>query len=752
VSEKEQISCIALSAVLRSVGLRGERIPELEQRTGMSCGKLLDPGCWLSRVDWELAADVVEELCSPEKDLFLTAGRRLSELGLMGAMEFLPWFLSSPQLVLRNIAVFQDRLDAILEPEVDFVTESSCRIGFIPREGCEPPKRLLYFLQGYVEAVVGLWDCTIGYSSATWEEGGGNWYVHIEWKAPRVRYRRALEELFVDSDFFSVVVDELFKISRRRSERLSEMLRLNQSLRRIALKRVKDGEISLEKLGQGDTDHQYLGLFSTVNDGIFRIKPDGTMLDANAATLTILGYGNIEEMLRQVPNVELLLGRGTSFTRIVAKFRQQGVLRNHPIQIRDRYGSRLELMVSAYRNRDPKSGLEVIEGVLHDVTDTRKVRQALGHTHSFLEAVFDHSPSGLMVVDSEGRIIKVNTQLQEMFGFDPTGIVGSERYSVFDDKVLKESGIVGITQRALEGETVQAPSIQIKENSTPFCAGVGSPLYLSVSAYPLRLEENRISHAVVSYTDITENYLIEQQISQLHKLQSIHTLASGIAHDFNNILAAIVPSAEMILARINEKEMVERKAKTIMTAARRAAALTSQLLSFARESRGDKKMVGLNESVEEAMELIDNVVPKKIVLAFKPDKGIPKIAADTLQLQQVVINLIINACDASPRGGTITIKTFEETLRERVTFGGKIITQGRFVGLSVDDEGVGMPPEVVQRVFDPFFTTKEKGTGLGLSVSYRIVQEHGGDIAVETRKGEGSTFTVLLPAGGNRHA
>lgn len=748
MKEQEQISCMAICAALRTAGLPGEKISLLEEQSGLHCGQLLDPSCWLDWESWDRAAEAVEEICEYGKDLFLNAGRKLSELGLMGAIEFLPWFLSSPQLVLRNLAMFKSRLDRIFDVSIDYVTENSCRICFQSTFEGKPSTRYLTFLQGYLEAVIGLWDCKAKYSTGSWAESDNDWFVHIEWTAPQIRYRRALEELFVDSDFFSTVVDELYKISRRRSERLSEMLRLNQSLRRIALNRIKNGKAVTEKIDFEEQDQLYIGLFSAVNDGIFRIKADGTLLDANAAAMRILGFGSIEELKNHAPNIDQLLSDRQRFKRIMARFRKHGVIKNQPIQIRDRFGSSVDLMVNAYSGRDPKTGEEVIEGVLHDVTDSRKVRQALGHTHRFLEAVFDHSPSGLKVIDPEGRIIKTNSQLQEIFGFDSAEIVGSDDYSVFEDPVLQDAGIVGIIHRAFSGETVQAPTLRIKKNSSAFCAGVNAPLYLAVAAYPLRLEENRISHVVVSYTDITENYLIEQQISQLHKLQSIHTLAGGIAHDFNNILAAIVPSAEMIIAGAEDQELVARKAKTIKTAAKRAAALTSQLLSFARESRGDKKPTDLNDSVDEAMELINNVVPKKIVVSLKKDESIPMITADPLQVQQVVINLIINACDASPHGGTITIKTLAYRLKERVTFGGKIIPLGLYAGLSVVDEGMGMSHEVIQRVFDPFFTTKEKGkgTGLGLSVVHGIVKNHGGFIRIRSSVGKGTRFEVYFPA------
>ena len=741
-----QFSCIAISAAIRSCGLPGDRIAPLEQLSGQKCGILLDPGCWLDIDRWTKAAEAVIEICSSKKNIFLEAGRRVAEVGLAGAIEFFPWFLSTPQLVLRNFEFFHARLDTVLKPMVDYVTEDSCRLEFDQGGNGPIPPIYFDFLRGYLESIIGLWSCQIKESDTSWLQDGRVWSVYLKWTPPEFHCRRALEALFVKPGFFRAVTTELFSINHQRTDRLNELLRLNQHLRSLALRSFEGEtrEADNTELGQ----RQYLGLFTSIGDGIFRITTEGRVLDANAAALKMLGFRSIEEVDREAPTIDRLVLKPRQLAKALALFRRDGVLKHFPASIRTRYGSPLDVLVSAFTVSDPRTGEDVIEGVLQDVTDSRRVRRELGQTHRFLEAIFDNSPSGLQVIDYRGRIIRANARMREMFGFDTAKVIGSPKYNALADPDMERAGVSGILRRAFEGETVQAPLIKLSEGDSPFFEGLSSPLYVTVAAYPLQLEERRVTHVVASFTDMTESYLIEQQISQLHKLQSINTLASGIAHDFNNILGAIVPSAEMILAQAEDTELIKRKATAIKISAKRAAALTSQLMSFARESRGDKRAIDPQETVREALELIDNAIPKKVVLGIEVEKNLPQITADSLQLQQVIINLVINACDALPRGGNVSVRLTTHYQEERTTFAGNLIPPGRFVQISVEDSGEGMPAEVAQRVFDPFFTTKEKGkgTGLGLSVVHGIIKNHGGFIHIDSRMGAGTRFDVYLPA------
>jgi signal transduction histidine kinase len=271
---------------------------------------------------------------------------------------------------------------------------------------------------------------------------------------------------------------------------------------------------------------------------------------------------------------------------------------------------------------------------------------------------------------------------------------------------------------------------------------------MNVTAFPLKDQSGHVYNVVISYTDMTESYLVQQQLTQIDKLKSIGTLTSGVAHDFNNILGAIVPNADLIIHMATNDEEVRKKAQAIKTASKRAAALTQQLVSFSRETHGDKRALDLNNCVREAVELIGNAIPKNVSIDFEPAHSLKPVIADPLQMQQVLINLIINASDATPNGGIIEIRTGEEYLRNRTTFGGNIIPPGWYSLLSVKDRGVGIPKELVDRVFDPFFTTKEKGrgTGLGLSVVHGIVKSHRGLINISTEQDKGTLFDVYLPA------
>jgi len=728
-----------------------ERMPEIADRVGKRCGlpggELSDPDSHLDVETWTEAAEAVLAEAGGDEDLFLLGGQKAGAFDLMGAIEFLPWFLSGPTLFIRNVHIFQAQLDTIMAPSVEYVTENRCRIAFRPWHDARPPEQYLSFLQGFLTAAVGLWDCSIEQCRGHWEAGSGNWILSLEWKWTRERYRRVMEELFVEPHFFRAVAGELIEIRRGRSKRLEELLRLNKELRALASKREK--EAAKVERRPAHADERYGGLLSKLQDGVIKVAPDGTILDANPAALRIANYPSLDDLREKAPNIVDHFENPFAFRRLTVAYSKQGFIKDYELRLRRGDGHTVVLLISAFAGRDSSTGQEIIEGVLRDITDQRRIQRALGETHQFLEAIFLNNPSGLQVLDPEGWTVRVNPQLVRMFGFELEEIIGKGSYSILADPAFVESGISHYLKQALDGRSVQTPTVQLSgvDSPSPFLAGLETPIYVNVTAYPLSPEGGLPSHVVVSYSDVTEAYLIEQQLVQIQKLQSIGTLASSIAHDFNNILGAIVPNAEMILAKAEDGGETARRAITIKSAAKRAASLTGQLMSFARESRGDRKPLDLNAAVREAIELIGNAIPKQVSLDFEPDDAMPPVLADPLQVQQVLINLIINASDAVPRGGMIAIRTEPYRLQQRTTFGGNLVAPGPYARLSVADDGVGIPPEVVERVFDPFFTTKEKGrgTGLGMSVVHGIVKNHNGFVQIDSSVGRGTEVSVYLP-------
>ena len=261
----------------------------------------------------------------------------------------------------------------------------------------------------------------------------------------------------------------------------------------------------------------------------------------------------------------------------------------------------------------------------------------------------------------------------------------------------------------------------------------------------------KVSAVQVVLQDITERKLMQEELLMSQKLQSIGTLAGGIAHDFNNILGIIIGYASRFEEKWENPEKQKEYIKRILAAAERGAALVRQILTYARKTSVTTKEVNLYEMLEELFTLFKQTFPKIITLKNEVPPDIPPIAVDPTQFHQALLNLCVNARDAMPNGGTLTISATEIPLHEmKEKYSSS--ANSPYVCISVSDTGVGMSDEVRKMIFDPFFTTKEvgKGTGLGLSVVYGIVQVHNGFIEVDSVPGQGSTFRLYFPLHGSK--
>ena len=246
---------------------------------------------------------------------------------------------------------------------------------------------------------------------------------------------------------------------------------------------------------------------------------------------------------------------------------------------------------------------------------------------------------------------------------------------------------------------------------------------------------------------------LERQFYQAQKMETVGQLAGGIAHDFNNILTAIVGFGTLVAEQVSENESAARNAAEILAAANRASALTRQLLAFGRRQVLHPTRVNLNETVHLLARMLRQLIGENIDLRIVCADDLPPIRADLSQLESALANLVINARDAMPRGGRLTIETADVTLDDDYCATHVGARPGRYARLSVSDNGIGMPQEIQTRIFEPFFTTKEpgKGSGLGLSTVYGIVKQSGGNIWVYSEEGLGSTFKMYLPVDASEH-
>jgi nitrogen-specific signal transduction histidine kinase/ActR/RegA family two-component response regulator len=249
-------------------------------------------------------------------------------------------------------------------------------------------------------------------------------------------------------------------------------------------------------------------------------------------------------------------------------------------------------------------------------------------------------------------------------------------------------------------------------------------------------------------SDITERKQLEAQLRQAQKMEAIGTLAAGISHDFNNLLTPMGGFADLLLQKAREGSKEHEYLHQIKVAAQRAATLTGQLRLFTRQVRGERRPVQLNSVVEETRDLLERSIPKEITIELNLESNLWAVEADPSQLSEVLVNLCLNARDAMPEGGTLTLETRNVTLDEEYARMVLEARPGRYVHLSVSDTGCGMSSKVQARLFEPFFTTKgmAEGTGLGLAMVYGIVKGHEGFVQVYSQEGRGSTFHVYLPA------
>ncbi len=374
--------------------------------------------------------------------------------------------------------------------------------------------------------------------------------------------------------------------------------------------------------------------------------------------------------------------------------------------------------------------------VMADETQKRETFSRLQLMHAAINA----APLGWVVTNAAGTIEWVNPAFTQMTGFTAEEVVGR------NPRVLK-SGQHDSEFYAGMWNTIKRGEVWTGEM---FNARKDGRLYQEhMTIAPIRDESGEIRHFVALKQDITERKNLEKQLARAQRLESIGMLASGIAHDLNNIFTPILLSLELLKIKYPSED-ARKTLEMIEGSGKRGAGIVRQMLTFARGIDGQRVTVQAKYLVKEAADILTETLPRNIRVIVRVGAGLPTLSADATQLHQVLLNLAINARDAMPEGGELTIGAKFELVDEARAARQPHFKAGPCVALTVKDTGPGIPPEVLEHMFEPFFTTKPlgKGTGLGLSTVYGIVRSHGGAIEVATKLGAGTTFTILLRADG----
>ena len=396
-------------------------------------------------------------------------------------------------------------------------------------------------------------------------------------------------------------------------------------------------------------------------------------------------------------------------------------------------GSAIDLEVSGTRTRI--NGNAAVIGTLLDITERKRAESEL----SKLWRAVEQSPVSVVITDLLGRIEYVNPKFIEVTGYCEAELVGQ------NTSILKSGNMDGefyqnLWQTISSGREWHGELHNRKKN--------GELFWESGSISAIKNSEGQITHFVGVKEDVTERKVAIDQLRQVQKMEAVGQLAGGIAHDFNNLLTVINGYSTLLIRGLDSGSPMRKEAEQILRAGERAADLTRQLLSFSRRQILEPKVLDINRQVKSVQKMLERLIGEHLglVTVLSADAGYVKI--DPGQLEQIVINLIVNARDASETGGNITVETANCELDEGYSHLHPGSVPGSYVKLSVTDQGQGMTEEVKGRLFEPFFTTKEmgRGTGLGLATVYGIVKQSGGYIEVISQPGQGARFNIYLPS------
>ena len=448
-----------------------------------------------------------------------------------------------------------------------------------------------------------------------------------------------------------------------------------------------------------------------------------------------------DESDRFVKGIQALFTQGQPFDE---KFRVQG-----------KDGNWIWVHARAVPSHDEESVL-FADGVPSDIVQRKQAEQSLQEQLSLMQAINTCAPDALLVEDVGGRLRFINHAGERLLGYSMAELMGKVMHDVChykrrDGTPLAKSECA-LAQATAAGKTLMShEDVYIRKDGTPV-----DVLCSSACMY----DGERTVGSVIVLHDNTSRKLAEQahkslqeQFLHAQKMEALGVLAGGVAHDFNNLLQVINGYSDLIVAECVSNPTILKRAQAVHDAGIRAARLTHQLLDFSRTDAGVARVIPLNSTLEELMKMVRTLVGADIDLTTRIRTDGQSVQITAGQLEQVVMNLVVNARDAMPKGGKLHIEVSCVSLNDETRKAFGYISTGPYVQLSVCDTGCGMSPQAMKHVFEPFFTTKEpgKGTGLGLSTVYGIVTQNGGGIRIDSMLGVGSTFHICLPVT-KRHA
>jgi PAS domain S-box-containing protein len=480
-------------------------------------------------------------------------------------------------------------------------------------------------------------------------------------------------------------------------------------------------------------------MIDNMPDYIYVKDDESRFVVANRALAELVGAKNPEDLLGKADFDYFPRELATAFYSDERAILQTGQpLVNREERAVDAAGNAKWTSTSKVPLRNRQGETIGIIGIGRDITVGKLAEEALRQSETSFRSVVEGAPYGIFRASVDGRFLRVNSALQEMLGYRTSKELLDVTLggNIFRNPADFQRLVV------LMGGTDEFKDVEMEWKRKD-----DSPITVLCSGRRVKGEDENSTYNEVFVEDITERRVLERQLRMAAKMEAVGRLSGGIAHDFNNLLGVIIGYSQMLERKMERDNPLREYVEEIDKAGQRATALTRQLLAFSRQQILTPKVLSLNELVSDMVKMLPRLLGEDIAITTKLEPAIGSVKADQGQIEQVVMNLAVNARDAMPSGGRLTIGTADIVMDEMYARQHPGAKPGKYVMLSVADSGVGMNSETLLHIFEPFFTTKEvgKGTGLGLATVYGIMKQSGGYIWVDSELGKGSCFQIFLP-------
>ncbi len=481
-----------------------------------------------------------------------------------------------------------------------------------------------------------------------------------------------------------------------------------------------------------ESEERYRGLYNSTIDGIVSQDIEGNILDCNQAFIDMHGY--TKEEIYQLKLKELIPSK---WNKIIERMINEqlipyGYSDEFELECIKKDGTIFPVSARSWLTKNKEGKPLEVWSIIRDITERKRAEEALIESEERYRGLYESSIDGIVSADG-GNIIECNQAFANMLGYTKEEIKKMNYMDLVPSKWHNELTKVLIEPRQKKGYS--------DEHKLEIAKKDGSLIPISIRAWLMKDKEGFASKGWAIIRDISEKRKMEEELHKIEKLESLGILAGGIAHDFNNILTGILGNITLAKMYAPFREKVLERLSEAEKATIRARDLTQQLLTFSKGGAPVKKTASIDELLRDTT--VFTLSGSNVKCKFSIPEDIWSVEIDEGQISQVLNNLIINADQAMPDGGIINISA------ENVIIGTKDILplqEGRYIKLSIKDQGIGIPEEYLQKIFDPYFTTKQKGSGLGLTIAYSIIKNHKGHIVVESKLGAGSNFSIYLPA------